>query len=164
MKAPARQGVWTAKLPPRSAWWGALVAVAINITGMFFQFAISSALPDASVWPIVACGGVGVVLLAILIAQRHVIPTKLAVGVYMLNAASVVVCLLLTNPDFAPHGERWVPFQAAKLGSLLSSLIAPSFASGAASVHGHLSKAGFAKRRNFRIGKLLENLNHFRFA
>jgi len=119
------------KLPPKQAWLAVLVANIIHISCMPVEAYIASKIPGINIVPMIVSTILGVAFLNILLVVRKKPPFWLLSLIYIVSAASIEFCFFSTNPLYALNSDSWVPFQGAKLGCLISAIIAPSFLSGA---------------------------------
>jgi len=108
---------------------------------MLLEIAIVRKIPSISTKPAAISGFVGLLLLIMLFIRRKTPSVQWASFVYMINTASVVTVLLLTNRQFAVLERNWVPFEATKLGCLVAALVAPGFWVGLVSILAHFLSA-----------------------
>jgi len=118
---------YNTRLSPRDAWFGATVAAWFHGLGMLLELAIIRNIPGVSATPAVISATVALMLLVVLYSRRKTPSVQLASIIYLINSASVVTVLILTNVQFATLEGNWVPFQAAKLGCLIAAMVAPEF-------------------------------------
>jgi hypothetical protein len=134
-KRPHRStAFYNVRLSERDAWFGATIAVLFNVLGMLLEIGLVRKIPGVSAMPAAISSLVGVLLLIVLFARRKIPSVEWASFVYSINVFSVLSVLLLTNLQFAALEPNWVPFQAAKLGCLVSAMVAPGFWVGLASI------------------------------
>jgi hypothetical protein len=127
------EDVWPA------AWRVTALACALNVAGVTLQlFSAPAPMPE---WPFILSATVGMVLLAVSLAARKRAPAWLASIIFVLNNSAIVVALWLTHPYYATHAQRWMPFQANKLGAMTVALLAPELWAGLVSI---VSLAGAA--------------------
>jgi hypothetical protein len=127
MKANEAFRFFKVRLSGRDAWSGTAIAALFNTLGMLLEIAIIRKIPGISAKPAVISALVGLVLLLVLITRRKSPSVKWASVIQLINNASVITVLLLTNPQFALLEKNWVPFQANKLGCLFAAIVAPTF-------------------------------------
>jgi hypothetical protein len=77
---------------------------------------------------------VGILLITTLWLNRARPSVRLASACFMINSAAIATAFYMTNAAFAALGPRWVPFQGDKFAALLAAVLAPSVASGTASI------------------------------
>ena len=118
---------YNTRLSPRDAWFGATVATLFHGLGMLLELAIIRKISAVSARPAFISAIVALLLLMVLLIRRKTPSVKWASVIYLVNAASVVTVLLLTNLRFATSEANWEPFQAAKLGCLIAAMVAPGF-------------------------------------
>ena len=127
-------GFYNVRLSERDAWFGATVAALFNALGMLLEFAVVRKIPGISAKPAGISAFVALLLLMVLFTRRKTPSVQGASIIYLVNTASVITVLLLTNLQFAVSERNWEPFQAAKLGCLISAMVAPGFWVGLASI------------------------------
>src|SRR5262245_65162824 len=88
-------------LSEQDAWFGSTVAALFNALGMLFEVAMIRKIPGVSAKPAAVSALVGLMLLLVLFVQRKTPSHKWASLVFLVNTASVVIALLLTNLQFA---------------------------------------------------------------
>jgi len=103
------------------------VAALFTAIGMLLELAIVRKTTGVSAKPVGISAVVAVVLLIVLFLRRKTPSVRWASVIYLINVASVVTALLLTNLQFAVSERNWVPFQAMKLGCLIAAMVAPGF-------------------------------------
>jgi hypothetical protein len=114
-------------MPPKSAWLCALSGAALNAIGMPIEWRLASTVTGVpSYWALISTA-VGLVSCAYLVARRTKPNVNEAFVVYAFNMLAISGTFLLTNYYYIAGLHLWVPFQGAKLGSVISVLIAPSF-------------------------------------
>jgi len=128
---------YNVRLSAQSAWFGATVAALFNGLGMLLEFAIIRKHPDVSARAPAISAIVATILLLLLFVRRKTPSVKWAAIIYLVNSAAVSFALLSTNTQFAATEKHWVPFQAAKLGSLIAAMLAPEFWVGLVSILGY---------------------------
>jgi hypothetical protein len=129
---PHERFAWTPRfynvhLSERDAWLGATVAALFTAIGMLLELALVRKAPGVSAKPVGISAVVAVVLLIVLFLRRKTPSVRWASVIYLINVASVIAALLLTNLQFAVSERNWVPFQAMKLGCLIAAMVAPGF-------------------------------------
>jgi hypothetical protein len=127
-------GFYNIRLSERDAWFGATVAALFNALGMLLEVAVIRNIPGISAKSAGISAFVALLLLMVLFIWRKTPSVKAASIIYLVNTASVVTVLLLTNLQFAVSERNWEPFQAAKLGCLISAMVAPGFWVGLVSI------------------------------
>jgi hypothetical protein len=115
------------RLSERDAWFGATVAALFNALGMLLEVATVRKIPGISAKPAGISAFVALLLLTVLFIRRKTPSVQGASIIYLVNTASVITVLLLTNLQFAVSARNWEPFQAMKLGCLISAMVAPGF-------------------------------------
>jgi len=118
---------YSVRLSEGDAWLGATVAALFTALGMLLEVAIVRKTPGVSVKPFGISAFVALVLLIVLFLRRKTPSVRWASVIYLINVASVITVLLLTNLQFAVSERNWVPFQAMKLGCLIAAMVAPGF-------------------------------------
>src|SRR5262249_40974082 len=129
-----RRRFYNIRLSEPDAWLGATVAVLFTGVGMLLEIAIVRKIPGLSARPPEISAFVALMLLIVLFIRRKTPSVRSASVIYLINTASVVTVLLLTNMQFAESERNWVPFEATKLGCLISALVAPGFWVGLVSI------------------------------
>ena len=115
----------------RYAWRGALFACGLNAVGMPLDFADGAGRSRACrVWPPLVSSAAGVLLAIVLLARRRHPTVRLAMAVFMVNIAVILVALWITSGAYAAAPGRWIPFQANKLGALAAAVLAPDLVTG----------------------------------
>jgi hypothetical protein len=104
---------------------------------MLLEFAIIKKTSGVSAQAPAISGIIATILLLLLFVRRKTPSVKWAAVIYLVNSAAVAFALLSTNIQFAVSEKHWVPFQAAKLGSLIASLLTPEFWVGLVSILGY---------------------------
>jgi hypothetical protein len=94
---------------------------------MLLELAIIRKIPGISPEPAAVSAFIALMLLTVLFLKRKTPSVKWASLIYLVNTASVVTMLLSTNLQFAVSERFWEPFQASKLGCLISAMVAPGF-------------------------------------
>jgi hypothetical protein len=120
----------------RYAWRGALVACGLNAIGMPFDLLLAREVPNMPRWPSLASGAAGALLALVLLTQRRRPPIRLAMAVFVLNTAVILVALWITSGAYAAAPDRWIPFQANKIGALAAAVLAPDLATGLITISG----------------------------
>jgi hypothetical protein len=120
----------------RYAWRGALVACGLNAIGLPFDLVLGREVPNMPVWPSLASGAAGALLAIVLLVRRRRPAARLAMAVFMLNTAVILVALWITSGVYAAAPDRWIPFQANKIGALAAAVLAPDLATGLISISG----------------------------
>jgi hypothetical protein len=115
------------RLSEREAWLGSTVAALFNALGMLMEIALVGKIPGVSAKPAAISAFAGLILLIVLFIRRKAPSVTWATVIYAVNTASVVISLVMTNLQFAVSETNWVPFQASKLGCLVSAMVAPGF-------------------------------------
>lgn len=128
---------YNVRLTDREAWFGTTVAALLNALGMLIEAAIVRKVPAVSGQPAAVSAIVALIILMVLFIRRKTPSVKLASFLYLVNTASVVTVLLLTNRQFAVSETNWEPFQANKLGCLIAALVAPGFWVGLLAILAH---------------------------
>jgi hypothetical protein len=142
-RAGRRYRFYKVHLSEREAWLGVTVAALFNALGMLIDIALARKFPGISPTPAVISASIGLILFVVLFNGRGKPSLKWASIAFSINTASVVAALLFTNPQFAVSERNWVPFQASKLGCLISALLAPSFGIGLLSILAYALSAYF---------------------
>jgi hypothetical protein len=122
------------RLSERDAWFGATVAALFTAVGMLLEVAIVRKIPLISAKPAEVSAFVALLLLIFLFIRRKTPSVRWASVVYLVNTASVITVLVLTNLQFAVSEPNWVPFEATKLGCLIAAMVAPGFWVGLVSI------------------------------
>ena len=122
------------RLSDRDAWFGATVAALFTAVGMLLEVAIVRKIPRISAKPAEVSAFVALLLLIFLFIRRKTPSVRWASVVYLVNTASVITVLVLTNLQFAVSERNWVPFEATKLGCLIAAMVAPGFWVGLVSI------------------------------
>jgi hypothetical protein len=122
------------RLSERDAWFGATVAALFTAIGMLLEVAIVRKIPRISAKPAEVSAFVALLLLIFLFIRRKTPSVRWASVVYLVNTASVITVLVLTNLQFAVSEPNWVPFEATKLGCLIAAMVAPGFWVGLVSI------------------------------
>jgi hypothetical protein len=122
------------RLSERDAWFGATVAALFTAVGMLLEVAIVRKIPRISAKPAEVSAFVALLLLIFLFIHRKTPSVRWASVVYLVNTASVITVLVLTNLQFAVSEPNWVPFEATKLGCLIAAMVAPGFWVGLVSI------------------------------
>jgi hypothetical protein len=122
------------RLSERDAWFGATVAALFTAVGMLLEVAIVRKIPGISPRPSEISAFVALLLLIFLFIRRKTPSVRWASVVYLVNTASVITVLVLTNLQFAVLEPNWVPFEATKLGCLIAAMVAPGFWVGLVSI------------------------------
>jgi hypothetical protein len=122
------------RLSERDAWFGATVAALFTAVGMLLEVAIVRKIPGISPRPPEISAFVALLLLIFLFIRRKTPSVRWASVVYLVNTASVITVLVLTNLQFAVSEPNWVPFEATKLGCLIAAMVAPGFWVGLVSI------------------------------
>jgi hypothetical protein len=120
----------------RYAWRGALVACGLNAIGLPFDLLLGREVANMPVWPSLASGAAGALLAIVLLARRRRPTARLAMAVFMVNTAVILVALWITSGAYAAAPDRWIPFQANKIGALAAAVLAPDLATGLISISG----------------------------
>jgi len=120
----------------RYAWRGALVACGLNAVGLPFDLLLGREVPNMPVWPSLASGAAGALLAIVLLVGRRRPTARLAMAVFMVNTAVILVALWITSGAYAAAPARWIPFQANKIGALAAAVLAPDLATGLISISG----------------------------
>jgi hypothetical protein len=120
----------------RYAWRGALVACGLNAIGLPFDLLLAREVPNMPRWPSLASGAAGVLLAFVLLARRRRPPIRLAMAVFVVNTAVILVALWITSGAYAAAPARWIPFQANKIGALAAAVLAPDLVTGLVSISG----------------------------
>jgi len=115
------------RLSAPDAWFGAMIAALFNALGMLLELGMVRGVPGVSATPAAMSALFAVLLLTVLFIRRKTPSVTWASVIYLLNSASVITVLLLSNLQFAELETHWVPFQASKLGCLIAALVAPGF-------------------------------------
>jgi hypothetical protein len=122
------------RLSERDAWFGATVAALFTAVGMLLEVAIVRKIPRISAKPAEVSAFVALLLLIFLLIRWKTPSVRWASVVYLVNTASVITVLVLTNLQFAVSEPNWVPFEATKLGCLIAAMVAPGFWVGLVSI------------------------------
>jgi len=101
---------------------------------MLLEVAIVRKIPLISAKPAEVSAFVALLLLIFLFIRRKTPSVRWASVVYLVNTASVITVLVLTNLQFAVSERNWVPFEATKLGCLIAAMVAPGFWVGLVSI------------------------------
>ena len=114
----------------RYAWRGALVACGLNAIGMPLDILVARGIPGMPRYPVWMSSAVGVLLVIVMMARRHHPTVRLATTALILNTAVMIWALWITAGVYATVPERWIPFQANKLGALVAGVLAPDLLTG----------------------------------
>jgi len=114
----------------RYAWRGALVACGLNAIGMPLDILVGHGIPDMPRYPMIASSAAGALLAVVLIARRRHPTIRLAATIFTANTAVMIWALWITAGVYATVPERWIPFQANKLGVLATAVLAPDLLTG----------------------------------
>jgi hypothetical protein len=125
----------------RYAWRGALVACGLNAIGMPLDILVSRGIPDMPRYPVLVSSAAGALLAVVLIARRRDPTIRLSSAIFILNNAVIIWALWITAGVYATAPERWIPFQANKLGTLAAAVLAPGLATGIATIAGYAGMA-----------------------
>jgi hypothetical protein len=120
-----------------AAWRNAAAATVLNAGGMMLELAIIRRIPHMPVWPPLASAGVGVGLLAVLIARWRKPSLRFADAVFLVNASAVIAAVWLIGRGYAGSAQPWVPFQEHKLGMVTVALLAPELWVGVVGIAAH---------------------------
>ncbi len=113
-----------------TGWQGALVAASLNATTLPLDLFLGRKIPDMPAWAPLGSAGIGLLLVAVLFVRRRTPSAAFNRTVFLLNLAAILGALWMTSGAFAAAVGRWVPFQANKLGTLATAMLAPDLASG----------------------------------
>ena len=118
------------RLDPKSAWLSVLAAALFNILGMVLHLEINRHFVEIPAYPSFLSMGIGFFVLAVLLIKKSNFTVRLSVVLYTINVLGVVTALFITDQYFSNLRQQWVPFQANKLGCLVTSMLAPTFFTG----------------------------------
>jgi len=138
----------------RNAWRGALWACGLNAVGMPLDILIAWEVPDMPRWPPLVSGAAGVLLVIVLLADRKHPTVRLARTIFLVNIAVMLAALWITSGAYAAAPERWIPFQANKLGALAAAMLAPDLITGSLAIAGFV---GMALLRYVALPDALQN-------
>ena len=125
----------------RNAWRGSLWACGLNAVGMPLDILIAWEVPEMPRWPPLVSGAAGVLLVIVLLADRKHPTTRLARTTFLVNIAVMLAALWITSGAYAAAPERWIPFQANKLGALAVAMLAPDLITGSLAIAGFVGMA-----------------------
>src|SRR5262249_23109979 len=94
-------GFLNVRLSGRDAWLATTIAALFNTLGMLLEVAIMRRVPGVPTRPALISAVVGLVLLLVLFIRRRSPSLRLASAIQLINNASVVTFLLITNSQFA---------------------------------------------------------------
>jgi hypothetical protein len=136
-------GAVSAGADPRArlAWRGALLAAALNAVGSPLELVVARGVVAVPRWAPLGAGAVGVVMIVLLLLQRHRPTRGGAAAAFLVNTASIVAMLCFCNARWATLGAHWAPFQANKLGALTVALLTPELAVGVVSIAAYAGAA-----------------------
>jgi hypothetical protein len=144
------------QLQTQNAWTATAVAASIHVAGMMLELLLGRTLPSMPIWPSLASATLGAVLLVVLLLRRKAATIRVCSWLFLINSIAIAAALFVTHPYYAALGQKWVPFQANKLGCLITALLAPSFWVGLASI---ATMAGLAVFQFYLFpGEVRENL------
>jgi len=123
----------------RYSWRGALLACGLNAIGVPFDLLLAREVPNMPAWPSLASGATGAALAIVLLVRRQRPTARLAMAVFMVNTAVILVALWITSGAYAAAPGRWIPFQANKIGALAAAVLAPGLATGLLSITGFVA-------------------------
>jgi hypothetical protein len=128
-------------ISPRTAglhtgWQGALVAALLNMLTTPIDLWLGRGIPGMPIWAPLASSACGALLVALLLARRRRPSAAFNRTVFLLNLGAIIVALWMTSGAFATVGGRWIPFQANKLGTLATAMLAPDLLAGLAGIAG----------------------------
>jgi len=122
-----------------TGWQGALVATLLNALTMPIDLWLGRGIPGMPLWPPLVSSAGGALLAVILLVRRRRPSAVLNRTVFLLNVAVIIGALWMTSSAFATAIGRWIPFQANKLGTLATAMLAPDLASGLIGIGGFLA-------------------------
>jgi hypothetical protein len=120
----------------QTGWQGALVAALLNAVAMPLDLVIGRSVPDMPTWAPLGSSATGVVLVAVLVTRRRTPTPALNGAVFLLNTAAILIALWMTSGAYATAAGHWIPFQANKLGTLATAMLAPDLTVGLIAVAG----------------------------
>ena len=127
-------------LAAKHAWRGAVVAAALNATGMSVDYLLARDLPAMPIYPYVISVLVGIGLFVFLLIRRRRATVRLGSVAFLINTIAMLIALWITSGYWAAGGP-WTPFQANKLGALAVPMLAPQLGVGLASIAGFAAMA-----------------------
>lgn len=121
-------------LAERRAWLNTVMTSVVNALGMTVGIAIDSTVPTMPLWPSLTCVAIGCLSLVFLWLVRKKPSVHAMAVLYLVNSLAIVHAFYVSNTHFSEFGARWVPFQGDKLGVFVAAMVAPTLASGLASI------------------------------
>src|SRR5262249_26156451 len=106
-----------------------IVACLLNAVGSPMDLLIGSRIQGMPSWPAISSGAVGAVLAGALVVRRHASIRTSSVAL-LVNTMAIATFLWITNTYYASGATPWIPYQATKLGVLVTALLAPELWSG----------------------------------
>jgi hypothetical protein len=108
---------------------------------MPLDIALAREIPHMPRWPSLMSSAAGILLMIVLVARRRRPTVRLATTAFLVNIAAILAALWVTSAFWAAAPERWIPFQANKLGALTAAVLAPDLASGSVAIAGFVGMA-----------------------
>ena len=136
----------------RYAWRGALVACTLNAIGMPLDILVGRGIPGMPRYPVLLSSAAGALLVIMMMARRRHPTIRLAITAFMLNTAVIIWALWITAGVYAVVPERWIPFQANKLGALVAGVLAPDLLTGIVAIAG-FSGMAIIRYLTFSLGQ-----------
>jgi hypothetical protein len=119
-----------------SGWQGALVATLLNAITMPIDLVLGRGIPGMPIWAPLASSAGGLLLAVSLYVRRRRPSATFNRTVFLLNLAVILGALWMTSSAFATQIGRWIPFQANKLGTLATAMLAPDLVAGLVGIVG----------------------------
>src|SRR5688572_23217054 len=91
-------------LAARHAWRGAVVAAALNATGMSVDYLLARDLPAMPLYPYAISVLVGIGLLVFLLLRRRRATVRLGSAAFLINTVAMVIALWITSGYWAASG------------------------------------------------------------
>ena len=123
------------------AWRGALIACGLNAVGLPMDFLMARNVPGMPAWPALMSSATGIALAIVLLIRRRRPTVRLSTTIFLLNNAVIMVALWITSGAYAAAPDRWIPFQANKIGALAASVLSPDLVSGVIVIGGYVAMA-----------------------